>query len=82
MFSCDLTLTDRIGDDTSSLPLREKLSRGEETGLEESSGRSRRETMYDRRRNDGNESPVWLRNGNLVAISRLRLLHDGKLSDD
>lgn len=87
VFSCDLTVTDRIGEDNEpgernlSLPLRdcddeeetgETLSRGVETALAEYSGRSWRETMYDRRRidpDDGNEIPVTLRNGKLVAIS-------------
>lgn len=82
----DLTVTDRIGEDNSgnesgernlSLPLRncdneagEKLSR-EEADLAENSGRSLRETMYERRRSnlhDGNEIPVTLSNGKLVAI--------------
>ncbi|CAA7059519.1 unnamed protein product [Microthlaspi erraticum] len=67
VYSCDLTVTDRIGEDESGnepgernllLPLRdcddeeeeagETLSRGEETALAEYSGRSWRETMYDR----------------------------------
>ena len=77
MFSCDLTLTDLIGDDT----LRESLRRGEELVME-SLGRSWRETMCDRRRispDVGDEMPVALRNAKLVAISRsLCLLYDGK----
>lgn len=87
VLNCDLTVTDRIGEDNSgnesgernlSLPLRdchneagEKLSR-EETALAENSGRSWRETMCERRRRidpeDGNEIPVTLSNGKLVAI--------------
>jgi|APAra0007618257_1042622.scaffolds.fasta_scaffold00276_33 hypothetical protein len=82
----ELTVTDRIGDDDSgdrnlSVPLRncdneagEKLSL-EEVDLAENSGRSWRETMYERRRNslddDGNEFPITLSNGKLVAICRV-----------